>query len=117
MRSVQERQARVSARAEKVRREIERFRTVLSGRPDVERAIVFGSAARGTVGPQSDVDLIVVQRTDRRFMDRLDEMYRLLAPEVACDILVYTPGEFERMRAESRFVRRAVTEGVCIHAA
>jgi predicted nucleotidyltransferase len=93
------------------------MRDVLAGRPDVERVILFGSAARGEISPRSDVDLIIVQRTDRRFLDRLDEMYRLLLPAVGCDILVYTPEEFERLRTERPFVRRAVAEGVCLHAA
>ncbi|MBN1772492.1 MAG: hypothetical protein JXB32_14580 [Deltaproteobacteria bacterium] len=52
---------------------IERFRLVLSGREDVVRVILFESTARGRIAARSDVDLVVVQRTERRFLDRLDE--------------------------------------------
>ena len=58
-----------------------------------------------------------MQETDRRFLDRLDEMYRLLGPTVACDILVYTPEEMARLSVERRFVKRALEEGRVLHAA
>ena len=83
----------------------------------VNELSVFGSAARGELRRASDLDLIVVQRTERRFLDRLDEIYRLLTPKVACDILVYTPEEFTRLQQERRFVARAVREGRLLYEA
>jgi len=106
-----------SDREELLRAELERIAAILSSRQDVVRVLVFGSVARGRVHRQSDLDLIIVQRTSKRFLDRLDEMYRLLLPRVACDILVYSPEEFARMQKESSFVARAVREGRVIHAA
>ena len=38
----------------------------------VQKAILFGSLARGDVTPFSDLDLIIVQDTDARFLDRLE---------------------------------------------
>jgi predicted nucleotidyltransferase len=100
-----------------LRAELERISAILAGRPDIMRVVVFGSLARGRVHRRSDLDLIIVQRTSKRFLERLDEMYRLLLPRVACDILVYSPEEFARMQKESSFVARAVREGRVIHAA
>lgn len=94
-----------------------RMTRILATHAGVERVIVFGSFARGEIGPLSDLDLLIVQRTEKRFMDRLDEMYRLLLPEVACDILVYTPEEVERLPASNAFVARALREGKVVHAA
>lgn len=96
---------------------LDRIVALLADHSGVERVIVFGSFARGDARAGSDLDLIIVQKTDKRFLDRLDEMYRLLVPEVACDILVYTPEEFARLRHESRFVARAAREGKVVHAA
>lgn len=79
--------------------------------------VVFGSMARGDPSAESDLDLLIVQATGQRFLDRLDQMYRLLVPQVACDILVYTPEEFERLQKESPFVARVVREGRVLHAA
>ena len=100
-----------------LREELERISAILADRPDIVRVVVFGSVARGRVHRLSDLDLIIVQRTSKRFLERLDEMYRLLLPRVACDILVYSPEEFERLQKENRFVARAVREGRVIHAA
>ena len=109
--------AAAEKRREDLERELERIRAILSSRDDIEKAISFGSFARGIAGGTSDLDLIIVQRTTRRFMDRLDEIYQLIVPRIACDILVYTPEEFERLKTESRFVASAIERGATIHAA
>ena len=36
-----------------------------------EKVILFGSAARGDVDEYSDIDLIVIKETDKRFVQRL----------------------------------------------
>ena len=41
----------------------------------VRKAILFGSLARDEVTPFSDLDLIIVQETDARFLDRLEPFY------------------------------------------
>lgn len=76
--------------------------------------ILFGSRARGEADEQSDVDLIIVYRTEKRFLDRLDELYALWDLPLAVDILAYTPEEFEELRERSAFVADAVAEGKVI---
>ncbi|HSW09720.1 MAG TPA: nucleotidyltransferase domain-containing protein [Bacillota bacterium] len=78
------------------------------------KAILFGSMARGDVGPDSDIDLLLVKDTQDRFMDRLDEFYRTVAPKVAVDVLVYTPEEFRELLKSRSFIRTAVEEGVVL---
>src|SRR5204863_490536 len=41
----------------------------------VRRAILFGSLARGDVGGQSDLDLILIVDTQERFLDRCRRFY------------------------------------------
>lgn len=43
-----------------------------------ERIILFGSAARGTMGPHSDVDLLVVKAGEFRRLEVTREIYRNL---------------------------------------
>lgn len=74
--------------------------------------MLFGSFASGEISSSSDIDLIVVKKTDKRFLDRLDEFYE--DTDVAMDILVYTPEEFEQIRRRS-FIKKAFEEGIIIH--
>ena len=37
--------------------------------------------------------MIIVKETEKRFLDRLDEICSILVPNVALDILIYTPEE------------------------
>ncbi len=79
------------------------------------KVMLFGSLARGEVGPWSDIDLILVKDTDKRFLDRLDEFYGQVLPDVPVDALVYTPEEFAHLSRERAFVRRALEEGVVLY--
>ena len=83
----------------------------------VQRAILFGSLARGDVTPFSDLDLIIVQDTDARFLDRLEPFYRELDLRVDADILVYTPQELAELQTWNPFIKRALSEGEVIYEA
>lgn len=64
-------------------------------RAGTERAIAFGSYARGTADGYSDLDLVVVLRTDRPRTERWPLLCEMLdALPVSVDLLVYTPEEF-----------------------
>lgn len=104
----------ISNRREILESEIRRVLPILVSR-GVRRVILFGSLADGRVRSTSDVDLIIVEETEARFLDRLDELYRALAPRVAMDILVYTPREFEDLRRHSSFVRLAASKGKVLY--
>jgi len=65
----------------------------------VERISIFGSYAKGRRDLFTDLDVIIVMRTDKPFIQRLKEVYSLLALPVDADILCYTPEEYRRMKA------------------
>ena len=50
---------------------------------DVEKIILFGSLVSGEIHQTSDIDLIVIKKTYKKFLDRLDEFYDRLNPKVA----------------------------------
>ncbi|MDI6825153.1 MAG: nucleotidyltransferase domain-containing protein [Bacillota bacterium] len=107
----------LEARTEIRRRELEReLRRIVSRCRELgyRKVILFGSLARGEVGPWSDIDLILVRDTDKRFLDRLDEFYRQVLPKTAVDVLIYTPEEFAELFRSRRFVQQAVLEGVVL---
>lgn len=86
-------------------------------RHGIEKAILFGSYARGEPSKHSDIDLILVKQTKQRFLDRYEGLLQdlfLALPGAPVDALVYTPDEFEAMH-KTRFLARAVREGKVIY--
>jgi predicted nucleotidyltransferase len=83
----------------------------------VLKAIVFGSLARGEASRRSDLDLIVIQSTKKRFLDRYHNFLREVVQAVPgrdVDMLIYTPQELARM-AHRPFIATALQEGKIIY--
>jgi predicted nucleotidyltransferase len=82
----------------------------------VLKAILFGSASRGTGTRKSDVDLLLVVETEERFFDRyprFEKIFGLLKGR-SVDMLIYTPAELERI-AHRPFIRKILGEGQIIY--
>jgi predicted nucleotidyltransferase len=60
----------------------DRIRTALRGRSDVALALVFGSSARGTARPESDVDLAVEAAPHLDVLTLASDLTRALGREV-----------------------------------
>jgi predicted nucleotidyltransferase len=82
-----------------------------------ERAIVFGSWARGEADGYSDLDHVVVLDTDLPRFERARLLGAVLdAAVIPVDLLVFTPEEFERGMERRLDVFDAIaSEGVTIH--
>ena len=83
----------------------------------VERAILFGSYARSEADATSDVDLLLIEPTERPFVERGLQHLALFRWGVGVDLLVYTPREYERMQADGNpLLERIAQEGVTLYA-
>src|SRR3954465_14831293 len=71
-------------------------RVVQAARP--EKIVLFGSAARGTMGPDSDLDLLVIKggKFDRHRVTTA--IYRNMSGSIGVDAVVVTPEEVKRYR-------------------
>lgn len=59
-----------------------------------QKIILFGSYANGTATPDSDLDLLVIQETDLKPVERTVSIRKHLRGfKVPMDLLVYTPTE------------------------
>jgi uncharacterized protein len=100
-------------------RAMDKIRKILEclKRYEPEKVIIFGSSARGDADEQSDVDVVIIKQTDKRFLDRLLEVAKLLDNDLGkVDVFVYTREEFEDMqRRENPFIGKVVTEGRTIY--
>lgn len=79
------------------------------------KIILFGSRASGDHDEYSDVDVIIVYDTDKKFLDRLAELYTSWSLPRAVDILAYTPQEFELMLADTAFLQDVVSTGKVLY--
>jgi predicted nucleotidyltransferase len=74
------------------------------------KVILFGSMIQDNAGLSSDLDLLIVMDSDLDFIERSADIFRRLKPEVGADIMVYTPDEFEKMKANP-FIQKIIGEG------
>lgn len=93
------------------------YRIVEVAKP--EKIILFGSAARGGMGPNSDVDLLVIKRGDFHRGRLTEEIYmNLLGVGAAVDVVVVTPEDVERYRDSFALViYPALREGKVVYVA
>ncbi len=84
---------------------------------DPEQIILFGSYARGTAGPDSDADLLVVMEVTGRKRPKAVEMYGELAGvALPKDLILVTPDELEQQRDDPGYVvYSALREGVVLY--
>ncbi len=92
-------------------------RVVEAAQPD--KIVLFGSAARGQMGPNSDLDLLVIKGGKFHRGRVATEIYRHLAgADAAVDVVVVTPEEVERYRdTHCLVICPAMNEGKVVYGA
>ncbi|MFA5800122.1 MAG: nucleotidyltransferase domain-containing protein [Candidatus Peribacteraceae bacterium] len=83
-----------------------------------EKIILFGSAARGDMSPDSDLDILIVKKdVPQRGIDRQLEVDRLIKRNgIALDILVYKPEELEAaLQLGDPFIKEILTKGRALY--
>ena len=83
-----------------------------------EKIILFGSAARGEMGPNSDVDLLVIKDTEdaRGLVARIYRQLR--GVRVAVDAIVVAPAHVERYKdSHALVIKPALREGTVVYEA
>ena len=82
-----------------------------------EKIILFGSYASGNATEDSDLDLLIIQKTELPKGERKMPIKNMLRSfEFPMDILVYTPDEVDYWKdASMAFVTRIINEGKIIY--
>lgn len=82
-----------------------------------ERIILFGSWARDTAGPDSDLDLLVVMDVAGSKRQQANQVDLLLEGiPLPTDVIVATPQEFEKYRdCPGTVIREAAREGKVLY--
>ena len=81
-----------------------------------DKIILFGSCARGNAGKNSDIDLLIVKKTDLDMHQRILEIQDIVPHNFPLDIIVYTPEEFEENKNNKwSFLYGVMKEGKIIY--
>ncbi len=81
-----------------------------------ERIVLFGSAARGEMGPHSDVDLLVVTETDDAHRLTADIYGNLFGVGAPVDVVVASPKQVDRYRdTHALVIKPALREGRVVY--
>ena len=93
----------------------EKVRLIVSNyHPD--KIMLFGSYAKGDVGPDSDVDLLIVMDTEQPTWDLAVEISSALKHTFPIDIIVRTPEEIaRRLELGDFFIRNVVEQGKVLY--
>lgn len=109
------------AQPERVRAIIGQVVEVLKANYEPERIVLFGSWAYGAPSEESDVDVLIVKRTDQPFHRRWAQVCQLVQPLVkGIDFspFVMTPEEVaQRQRARDPFLEEIFARGATLYAA
>ncbi|MEW5766385.1 MAG: nucleotidyltransferase domain-containing protein [bacterium] len=104
--------------AESLMREILDKINKIAQKHRVKRVILFGSFSRKTQSKKSDLDLIFIKETKKRFLERTETLWGDLSQGInlPIEVLVYTPKEFNRMiKNNNPFIKRILKEGKIIY--
>ena len=98
-------------------KETESITTQIIEKYEPEKIILFGSAARGESGSDSDADFLIIKKETPFYgADRIRELSRMVNRNIPVDFLVYRPEEFEkRVEMGDPFLKAIIKEGKVLY--
>ena len=83
-----------------LKEELERILRIIIEEYDPEKIILFGSLVSGELHEWSDIDLLIIKSTEKRPIERILELSRLIKPKIGIDLFIYTPEEYQLLLKE-----------------
>ena len=100
----------------KTKKQVKQIAEILVKKYKPEKIILFGSAASGEDSPSSDLDILVIKKTNKQYFDRVFEAKKTFDSARHVDLIVLTPKEFDNAKAEKRiFIRQVLKYGVNLY--
>src|SRR5438132_12179405 len=91
-------------RLKQLEQTLQRILSALEEHYQPEQVIVFGSLASGHITETSDLDLLIVKETDKRFFERIKDVVKICDYDIGVDFLIYTPEELNEAAKVNPFV-------------
>lgn len=80
-----------------------------------EKIILFGSYAYGKPTENSDVDLIIIKKTNDPFLERQKKARLLLKTTTPVDVFVFTPKEYKTVKYTNLLIKEASELGKVVY--
>ncbi|HUV60096.1 MAG TPA: nucleotidyltransferase domain-containing protein [Desulfatiglandales bacterium] len=82
-----------------------------------QKIILFGSAGRGEYDKVNDLDFLIIKQDVPLYgIDRMRELDELIERNIAADMLVYRPDEFEeRIKLGDPFIKTILRKGQVLY--
>jgi len=77
-----------------------------------EKIILFGSAARGEFGQDSDLDFLIIKDDERRYLEIEQEIHEAINYQIASDFFLLRPREAQyRLKHGDFFLKEIFEQG------
>jgi|SRR3989344_7265845 len=100
-------------------KEIENITKQIVQKYKPQKIILYGSFARGDFNKNSDIDMLIIKKSNKPRMERASDVYRLiwdLDRTLPFEPLVFTPEELkQRLRLGDPFFLTILKEGKVLH--
>jgi len=98
-------------------KEIQKITVQIIEKYKPEKIILFGSAARGELKPDSDADFLIIKKDTPLYgTDRIRELSPMIDRNIPADFLIYRPEEFnQRLQMGDPFLKTILKEGKVLY--
>jgi len=81
-----------------------------------EKIILYGSYAQGKQTRDSDIDMLIIKKTKKRFIERISDVLLLCDYDIPIEPIVYTPQEVAaRIKLGDFFIVDIIRKGKVIY--
>jgi len=98
-------------REERLKKELKRILRRLKKFYKPDKVILFGSLVEGKIHSGSDIDLLIIKKSKKRYLDRIDEFLDIVKPKIALDVFILAPEEVKN----NPYVREILKIGKVIY--
>ncbi|MEA1936547.1 MAG: nucleotidyltransferase domain-containing protein [Patescibacteria group bacterium] len=101
---------------EKYQKELDKLSKQIIKKYQPEKIILFGSLAEGNLRKGSDIDLLVIKKSDKDYWERAEEIAEIIDIDVPCDVLNITPKELKnRLAVNDFFIGDIINKGKVVY--
>ena len=96
--------------------EVENITQTLKTNYQPEKIILFGSCANGKIKSSSDIDMLIIKKSNKRRIDRIKEVLMMIDNNLPFEPLIYTPQEIKkRIELDDFFIKNIVKKGKILY--